>query len=185
MPVKVFTALVVQDVQNDYMRTVADAETILAPISEMAQTFERVILAQDFKPEDHVSFAGGQKLCVEGTAGADMPSTLRLPMSRMIAILKGTRKDIDSYSAFLDADRKTETGLKSYCDDRFVNRLYICGLNVHNGLVRTALDALHYGLEVYWVTDAVAGFDDNNRTAMVHKNLHFITKAEVLVREIA
>ena len=60
MTIKVFTALLVQDVQNDYLSNgvcpVGGAEDTFSAISEMAKTFERVIVAQDFKPENHISF---------------------------------------------------------------------------------------------------------------------------------
>ena len=47
MPIKIFTALLVQDVQNDFMKDgampVAGAEAVLEPISKIAATFSRVI----------------------------------------------------------------------------------------------------------------------------------------------
>ena len=111
-----------------------------------------------------------------------------LPMSRIIAILKGTHAEIDSYSAFLEADRKTETGLEAYCKDRFVNRIYLCGLNVDDSLVRTAFDALHYQIEVFWVTDAVAGIDacadDFKLKSLRQHGVKFVTSQEVLSRQI-
>ena len=213
MPIKIFTALVVQDMQNDFMADgalpVAGAETVMAPIAAMAETFSRVIVTQDFRPENHVAFAenhpGHQvgetiqteagdvrlkpKFCLEGSVGADLAKGLRLPMSRVIAILKATNAGIDSYSAFLEADRKTETGLQAYCEDRFVNRIYLCGLNREDQLVHTALDARHYEHDVYWVTDAIAGFDAQGADAATAealklKGVHFVTSQEVLNREV-
>ena len=108
-------------------------------------------------------------------------------MSRVIAILKGTNAQIDTYSAFLEADRKTQTGLQSYCEDRFVNRIYLCGLSRDGSLVRTALDALHYEHQLYWVTDAVAGLtaeDDAGISLLKAKGVRFVTSAEVIDREI-
>ena len=43
--------------------------------------------------------------------------------------------------------------------DRFVNRIYLCGLSRNGSLIRTALDAIHYEYQLYWVTDAVAGLN--------------------------
>ncbi len=212
MAIKIFTALLVQDVQNDYLtdgvRPVEGAEAVFAPISEMAKTFERVIVSQDYKPENHISFVDNhagrtvgetvesefgpvvltQKCCVEGTQGADMPRQMPLPMSRIIAILKGAQAGVNSYSAFLEADRKTETGLDAYCKDRFVNRIYLCGLNVDDSLIRTAFDALHYEIEVYWVKDAVAGINADQDAfklkSLKDHGVHFVTMQEVLAREI-
>ena len=127
------------------------------------------------------------KFCVEGSVGADFARGLRLPMSRVIAILKGTNAQIDTYSAFLEADRKTQTALQSYCEDRFVNRIYLCGLSRDGSLVRTALDALHYEHQLYWVTDAVAGLtaeDDTGIGLLKAKGVKFVTSNEVINREI-
>lgn len=211
MPIKIFTALLVQDVQNDFMKDgampVKEAESVLEPISKIAATFSRVIATQEFRPENHSSFADSHagkkvgevieidgekrtllpKFCVEGTAGADFARGLHLPMSRVIAILKGTDAKMDSYSAFLEADRKTQTGLQSYCEDRFVNRIYLCGLSRDGSLVKTALDALHYEHQLYWVTDAVAGLTEADETGislLKAKGVKFVTSDEVLAREI-
>lgn len=213
MPVKVFTALVVVDVQNDFMEggalAVPNASEIIEPINRMATTFERVIVTQDWHPENHVSFAAnhegkkvGDKIelpygeqmlwpvhCVEGTHGADLAPGLRLPMSRVIAILKGNHQDVDSYSGLLEADRKTHTGFHAYCEDRFVNRLYLCGLATDFCVMWTALDAIHLGYEVYLVTDATRGIDINGslEAAMDHMKMagvKMITSEEVIAREI-
>ena len=105
----------------------------------------------------------------------------------MIAILKGNDPKLDSYSAFLEADRKTQTGLQSYCEDRFVNRLYLCGLSRNGSLIRTALDALHYEHQLYWVTDAVAGLtqeDESGISLLKAKGVKFVTSEEVMQRDI-
>ena len=56
MPVKVFTALVVVDVQNDFLENgalgVPKASEVIDPINRMAQTFERVIVTQDWHCAD-------------------------------------------------------------------------------------------------------------------------------------
>ena len=177
MPIKIFTALLVQDVQNDFMKEgampIEGAEAVLAPISKMAATFDRVIATQEF--------------CVEGSEGADFAKGLHLPMSRVIAILKATNEKVDSYSAFLEADRKTQTGLQSYCEDRFVNRLYLCGLSRNGSLIRTTLDAIHYEYQLYWVTDAVAGLtagDEVGLDLLKAKGVKFVTSDEVESRDI-
>ena len=214
MPVKIFTALVVVDVQNDFMPggalAVPDAQEIIEPINAMAKTFERVIVTQDWHPQNHISFAsrhagakvgdtvqvsyGEQKLwpdhCIEGTAGADLCPQLRLPMSRVIAILKGSNPDIDSYSGLLEADRKTQTGFQAYCEDRFVNRLFICGLATDFCVMWTALDAIHMGHEVFVVSDACKGIDvDGSLEAamqtMKKAGVQFVTSQQVIDREIA
>lgn len=191
MPVKIFTALLVQDVQNDFMPQgacpVRGAESVLDNIAAMAASFDRVIVTQEYRAADHVSFSDKPAFCVEGTVGADLARGLRLPMSRVIAILRGTDKTQESYSAFLEADRETQTGLKSYCDDRFVNRLYLCGISRDGSLLRTALDAHHFGIEVFWVSDAVVGLSEaecSMLASFADKSIVRITTEDVINRSV-
>lgn len=191
MPVKIFTALLVQDVQNDFMPQgacpISGAESVLDNIAAMAASFDRVIVTQEYRAADHVSFSDKPAFCVEGTVGADLARGLRLPMSRVIAILRGTDKTQESYSAFLEADRATQTGLKSYCDDRFVNRLYLCGISRDGSLLRTALDAHHFGIEVFWVCDAVVGLSEaecSMLASFADKSIVRVTTKDVINRPV-
>jgi len=43
-------------------------------------------------------------------------------------VRKGWRKEVDSYSAFVEADRKSRTGLEGYLDELGIKRLFVCGL---------------------------------------------------------
>ena len=101
--------------------------------------------------------------------------------------MKGNDPKLDSYSAILEADRKTQTGLQSYCEDRFVNRIYLCGLSRDGSLIRTALDALHYEHQLYLVSDAIAGLnetDESGLSLLRAKGVKFVTSDEVIAREI-
>ena len=51
--------------------------------------------------------------CIQGTYGAELHPGLALPRAQLI-VRKGYHKHTDSYSAFLEADRKTPTGLDGY-----------------------------------------------------------------------
>ena len=93
-----------------------------------------MILTQDWHCEDHLSFAsshpGKQPLehielsygpqilwpdhCVQGTPGADFHPELDVENCELI-IRKGYHREIDSYSAFFENDRRTPTGLAGYC----------------------------------------------------------------------
>src|SRR5712691_7609140 len=123
-------ALVAIDVQNDF----CPGGALAAPrgdegvpvISRLTQRFPHVILTQDWHPRGHVSFAsshagrkpfetielayGKQVLwpdhCVQGTEGAALHPALSIPQAELV-IRKGHHRSIDSYSAFLEADRKT------------------------------------------------------------------------------
>ena len=117
---------------------VADGDAVTAPLNDLAARFAReggrVIATADWHPEGHCSFAashpgkksggvvslpgaGDQVLwpvhCVHGTPGADFHDRLDLRPVNLI-IRKGFRRNLDSYSAFFENDRKTSTGLDGF-----------------------------------------------------------------------
>jgi len=51
--------------------------------------------------------------CVQNTKGAEFHEKIRVPASAKV-IRKGFRKRVDSYSAFVENDKRTETGLGEY-----------------------------------------------------------------------
>ena len=65
--------------------------------------------------------------CVQGTEGASLSKDLSIPQAGLV-IRKGFHKDVDSYSAFTEADGKTTTGLAAYLKARKVKRLFLAGL---------------------------------------------------------
>jgi nicotinamidase/pyrazinamidase len=174
--------LLVIDVQNDFMPggplAVPDADRIVPLINRLAQDFEHVVLAQDWHPADHISFAanhtsrapfetitlpyGPQVLwpvhCVQGTPGAALHRDLDIPHARLV-IRKGHHQDIDSYSAFLEADGTTRTGLAGYLRDLGVTRVYCCGLATDYCVAFSALDARLAGFEVAVIDDASRAID--------------------------
>src|SRR5262249_361504 len=123
-------ALLVIDVQNCFVPGGSLAgkggDEMVALINRLAKSFHNVVLTQDWHTADHVSFAsqhqgkkpfetiqlgyGTQVLwpdhCVQGTEGAAIVSGISIPHAELI-IRKGFHRDVDSYSPFLEADRKT------------------------------------------------------------------------------
>src|SRR5437879_5953132 len=71
-----------------------------------------------------------------------------------LVIRKGHHRDIDSYSAFLEADRKTATGLKGYLEERKIKQVLLCGLATDFCVAWTALDARSAGFETTVIEDA-------------------------------
>ncbi len=140
--------LLVIDVQNCFTPggslAVKEGDQIIPLINRLATGFEHVVLTQDWHTPGHVSFAsshpgkkpfettqlpyGTQVLwpdhCVQGTPGADLHKDLRIPHAELI-IRKGYRKQMDSYSAFYEADGKTPTGLTGYLKDRGLNQVFL------------------------------------------------------------
>ncbi len=174
--------LLVVDVQNDFVPggalAVPKGDEVLSPINRLAARFENVVLTQDWHPRGHVSFAsshpgrkpfdsvelpyGSQVLwpdhCVQGTRGAALHEALSVPHAQLV-IRKGHHQDIDSYSAFLEADRKTSTGLAGYLRDRKLEELYVCGLATDFCVAWTALDARAAGFSVTLVEEGCRAID--------------------------
>jgi nicotinamidase/pyrazinamidase len=141
------SALLVIDVQNCFLPggslAVKDGEQVVPVINRIAKSFANVVMTQDWHTSGHVSFAsshagkkpfetvdlayGKQVLwpdhCVQGTDGASLSKDLAIPQAGLV-IRKGFHKDVDSYSAFTEADGKTTTGLAAYLKARKVKRLY-------------------------------------------------------------
>lgn len=175
-------ALLVVDVQNDFCAkgslAVPDGDAVVAIINGVLPSFDHVVLTQDFHPITHTSFAsnhidkqaydtialpyGEQVLwpdhCVQGTHGADFHPNLHTAAAQLI-IRKGCNPDIDSYSAFLEADRTTQTGLAGYLNEKGVRRVFIAGLATDFCVAWTAMDARRFGFECIVIADACRGID--------------------------
>jgi len=174
--------LVVVDVQNDFIPggalAVPRGDEVVPVISRLAARFESVVLTQDWHPRGHASFAsshpgrkplqsielayGTQVLwpdhCVQGTSGAAFHPDLDVTKAQLV-IRKGHHRDIDSYSAFLEADRKTTTGLAGYLKERGFTALYVCGLATDFCVAWTALDARAAGFGTTVLEDACRAID--------------------------
>ena len=130
-------SLIIVDMQNDFCPdgslAVNEGNKIIKKINSLQTKFASIILTQDWHPLDHLSFASNQNNkapyetiemsygvqvlwpnhCVQGTFGAEFHKDLDTTKANMI-IRKGYRKQIDSYSAFYENDKKTMTGLDGF-----------------------------------------------------------------------
>ena len=182
------SALLVIDVQNCFLPggslAVKEGEQVVPVINKVAKSFANVVMTQDWHTPGHVSFAsvhagkkpfetidlpyGKQVLwpdhCVQGTDGAALSKDLSIPQAELI-IRKGFHKDVDSYSAFVEADGKTTTGLAAYLKARKIKRVFVAGLATDFCVAWTALDARKAGFEVYVVEDACRGIDTQGSLA--------------------
>ena len=177
------------DVQNDFLPggslAVPDGDAVIAPIKALAARFAHTILTQDWHPPGHISFASShpgkapldaitlgdgraQALwpdhCLQGTPGAALAAALDLPQAELI-IRKGYRRDLDSYSAFKEADRATGTGLAGYCRERGLSRVFVVGLATDFCVRWTALDARAAGFDTVVIEDATRGIDAHGSMA--------------------
>ncbi|MEG2795887.1 MAG: bifunctional nicotinamidase/pyrazinamidase [Pseudomonas sp.] len=188
MPISSRAALLVIDVQNDFIPggqlPVPEGDHIVPLINRLARQFKQVVIAQDWHPAGHASFAsshpghqpydvielpyGEQTLwpehCVQATPGAELHPELDLPHAQLI-IRKGCNPDIDSYSAFLEADRRTTTGLSGYLKERGIDTVYMVGLALDFCVMYSALDARAAGFNAFVVLDACRAIDMNGSLA--------------------
>jgi nicotinamidase/pyrazinamidase len=170
-------ALLVIDLQNDFCPggalAVTDGDAIIPTINALAEKFDHVILTQDWHPTQHISFAsthantkpyetieapcGPQTLwpdhCVQHTEGAAFHPALEIPHAELI-LRKGFRRNIDSYSAFLENDHRTPTGLSGYLKDRNLTRLFLVGLAYDFCVRYSAIDGKALGFETIVIEDA-------------------------------
>ena len=178
------SALIVVDVQNGFCPggnlAVADADQIIPCINALGRVFQNIVITQDWHPATHVSFAanhagkqdyeqiqlsyGEQVLwsvhCVQGTLDAELHPDLDLPTAQLL-IRKGFHEQIDSYSAFMEADRKTTTGLAAYLKAREIDTVYIVGIATDFCVAWTAIDACELGFSTYVIEDATKAIDLN------------------------
>nr|WP_225919803.1 bifunctional nicotinamidase/pyrazinamidase [Pseudomonas khorasanensis] len=174
--------MLVIDVQNDFIPggqlPVPEGDLVVPLINRLARQFKHVVVSQDWHPSGHISFAsshpgrqpfelielpyGAQTLwpehCVQDTDGAQFHPELDLPHAQLI-IRKGCNLGIDSYSAFLEADRSTTTGLSGYLRERGIDTVYMVGLALDFCVMFSALDARAAGFNAFVVLDACRAID--------------------------
>ncbi|MCI8212270.1 bifunctional pyrazinamidase/nicotinamidase [Pseudomonas sp. S25] len=178
------SVLLVIDMQYDFMPggalAVAEGDALVPLINRLGEQFSGVVITQDWHPAGHISFAsshsgripfevttlpyGPQTLwpdhCIQGSHGAQLHSELDLPHAQLI-LRKGCNSHIDSYSAFLEADRQTPTGLASYLKERGVQNVFVVGLALDFCVAWSALDARAAGFTTLVVEDACRAIDMN------------------------
>jgi nicotinamidase/pyrazinamidase len=182
------SVLIVVDVQNGFMPggglPVPRGNEVVPVINGLAQKFANVVLTQDWHPAGHASFAsshagkapfelvqlsyGDQVLwpdhCVQGTHDAALHADLKVEHAQLI-IRKGFHADVDSYSAFQEADRRTSTGLEAYLKARGLTEVHVCGLATDFCVAWTALDARAAGFDVTVHEQACRAIDLNGSLA--------------------
>ena len=175
------TALIVVDVQNDFCPkgalAVPNGDRIVPEINMLFELFPYAVLTQDWHPPRHCSFAStyqkapysiddsvfpGAVLwpdhCVAGSPGADFHPDLEHKNAAMI-LRKGSRPNLDSYSAFFENDGLTSTGLFGWLSALEIPRIAVVGLATDYCVKATALDARRLGLEVIIIPEAVKSVD--------------------------
>lgn len=176
-------ALLIIDIQNDFCPggalEVPEGDKIIPEVNKLSDMdkFSKVIATQDWHPPEHISFASNQEKepfseieidgvkqtlwpdhCVQGADGAKFHPRLDLKPVDLI-LRKGGSPDVDSYSAFLENDKKTETGLHYYLKGMDIEEIFVCGLATDFCVYYSCLDGIKYDFKVNLVRDATRGID--------------------------
>lgn len=206
-------ALIIVDMQNDFMPggalPVEEGDQIIDNINRIAEIFKEnnglVVLTQDWHPENHMSFASshpdkdpGDEFhsegigpilwpdhCVQDSKGANFHDKLKVKLAHAI-IRKGYNHSVDSYSGFIENDKKSETGLAGFLKSLNIKRIFICGLALDYCCYFTALDGLDFGFEVYFLVNLTRGIDlppgniTKSLQQMRDKGIKFATKDNLI-----
>ena len=180
--------LIVIDLQADFMPggalAVGEGDEIVPLVNALMKRFAHVVVTQDWHPPGHASFAsshpgkapfetkdlhyGTQVLwpnhCVQGSNGAALHPELDVDRAFLI-LRKGMHANVDSYSAFVEADGRTTTGLADLLKARGVKRVFACGLATDYCVAFSALDARKAGFETFVIEDACRAIDANDSLA--------------------
>jgi len=205
------SCLLIIDVQNDFMQggslQVSDSLDILKPINTLRKQginlFDLIVLSQDWHPYNHMSFAsnhqnkkvfdtinlnGSNQIlwpnhCVQDSYGSEIHKGLIRDKNDII-IKKGTNPNIDSYSAFMDNDKKQKTELETLLKNNNIKNVYICGLATDYCVYYSCLDAASLGFNTYFLEDASKGVGvDSTRKAiqnMIKYNIKVIKTTDLL-----
>ena len=188
------TVLLVTDLQYSFMPggalAVPGGDEVVPIINALARRFTNVVLTQDWHPSGHGSFASshagskpfdttvmdyGEQIlwpdhCVQGSEGAALHRDVDIPHAQLV-LRKGYHRGVDSYSAFIEGDGITRTGLASYLRERGIDSVYVCGLATDFCVAWSALDARKLGFAAAVVEDACRAIDTGGSLATAWKRM--------------
>ncbi|WP_029520879.1 nicotinamidase [Persephonella sp. IF05-L8] len=186
-----FDALIVVDMQNDFMPggalPVPDGDKIVPVLNQYIKLFadrgNPVYFTRDWHPSDHISFKGHGGIwpphCVQDTEGAKFHPELQIPLDNKFIISKGTSRDFDAYSGFQG------TILDQLLKERGIKRLFVGGVATDYCVKNTVLGGLNLGYQVFVLEDAIKGVEANKGDIekaikqMLEKGAVFISYGEV------
>lgn len=178
-------SLAVPGADQSYINDVSSffsSATFMIP-DGVAKPIPYVCFTYDWHPADHKFFASDEhpaftqdeegntywpKHCVQHTDGS-------LPMLTIFdyavgygnfAIYKGVNKNVDSYSAFIENDKKTHTGLHAQLQYLGVDEVVVFGLALDYCVKYTCLDAIALGYKVTLIPElcrSICGLEDRVR----------------------
>jgi nicotinamidase/pyrazinamidase len=193
---------------------VTDAELIIGPINKLRYIYSdefETFVSMDYHPKNHISFdiTHGKKTyeteklkvkmddgitldieqvmwpghCIVGTNGVNIHTDLILSKND-IYIRKGTKSNIESYSAFGDAyhGKYENTNLNKILKDKFITDIILTGVATDYCVYNTALDAVHYGYMVHLILSCTRGVNEETTKKalnhMIEKGVLIYTKLD-------
>jgi nicotinamidase/pyrazinamidase len=203
--IKTVTALVIIDVQNDFitgsLANPFEAVNIVPLINGLRDKFDHVVISYDWHPQEHCSFVESAKNgttalvdpvplvegwkdkltpltmvklagdadrpehdqcmfprhAVQNTEGGKCHSDL-IVKDEDIKVYKGTKPNIDSYSAFFDNCQANDTGLTAALEAKGVTDVYCVGLVFDFCVKSSALHGVEQGFNCSIIEDATRPF---------------------------
>ena len=177
------SALLLVDLQNDFCTdgalAVKESEVVIQVANQAIEYCQQhdiaIIASQDWHPSSHLSFAtnSGTQVgevgvlngipqvwwpihCVQNELGADFhPQLAHEAISAIFT--KGENPQVDSYSAFFDNDRISQTQLHTWLQQHQIEKLVIMGIATDYCVKFTVLDALQLGYAVEVITEGCRG----------------------------
>ena len=205
-------ALIIVDIQNDFMPSgalaVKKADEVIVPINRLAEKFHLrgnvIVMTQDWHPAGHLSFASSHGMkpydpyesegigpilwpdhCVQGSLGARFDPRIEVKFANAI-IRKGCHRTVDSYSTFIENDKKTHTGLSGYLKTLGKKRIFLCGLALDYCVYHSANDGRGLGFEVVVPIDVTRAIDSppghlsEALEVMVKKRVQFVRSTHMM-----
>lgn len=165
-------ALIIVDMQNDFCPggslAVTGGDEIIQYINKKMKSgdYDLIVATLDFHPKNHKSFAsvnnkpvyslgelGGQDQvmwpdhCVAGSFGSELHKKIEAGAIQAY-VKKGTNPEIDSYSGFMDNDKKSKTELDQLLKEHNITNIDVCGLALDYCVKATAIDGRNLGYNV-------------------------------------
>nr|XP_045587048.1 nicotinamidase-like [Procambarus clarkii] len=98
---------------------------------------------------------------VQNTWGSKLHQDLKVPEDAVF-VYKGTDPDVDSYSAFWDNIKKSQSSLNEELQKRSVTDLFLCGIGYDVCVAATTRHAIEEGYRAVLVDNATRGVCDSD-----------------------
>lgn len=132
--------------------------------AQNADIYSKVIYDGD-KPLEQILWPDH---CIQHSFGAELHENLNF-IEDGIKVYKGQNCCVDSYSAFWDNGKLSQTNLLLELLDKNITNLYVCGLAFDFCVGFTSLDGSEHGFKTCIIEDACRGVADESIDAMKEK----------------